>query len=136
MIDPLSATALAATSGQLAEWAFQVFYNLTRYYFNVRDAPRRSRELREELNSLIELLVELEDTFLQAPTIELANTIYSEFQAIRTLLDQLVQRTNSKETKVFRRLRWPFLEAENNQLISQIGRFKENLSLSLQTSHT
>ena len=68
MIDPLSAVALATTAAQLAEWAFQVFYNLTRYYCQVRGAPQRSRELREEFNSLIELLVELEDTFRQAPS--------------------------------------------------------------------
>ena len=133
-MDPLSAVGLAANAAQLAEWAFRVFYNLARYYCNVRGAPQRSRELREELNSLTELLRELEDTFRQAPAIELPKTIDKEFRAIYQLLDKLFHRTDTKETKGLKQLRWPFLEAENNELIGQIGRFKENLNISLQNT--
>ena len=135
-MDPLSAVSLATNAGQLAGWGLAVLFNLLRYYRDVLNAPQRSKELREEFHSLYHVLLDLQATFEHTPAVQEANVIYENFQALQELLGKLFERTDQKQTDGLKRFCWPFGKAENEKLIKQIGRFKANLSLSVQSNQT
>jgi hypothetical protein len=135
-MDPLSAVSLATNAGQLAGWGLAVLFNLIRYYRDVLNAPIRSKELREEFHSLYHVLLDLQATFEHTSAVQGANVIYENFQALQELLGKLFERTDQKQTDGLKRFCWPFGKAENEKLIKQIGRFKANLSLSVQSGQT
>jgi hypothetical protein len=135
-MDPLSAVSLATNAGQLAGWGLALLFNLIRYYRDVLNAPIRSKELREEFYSLYHVLLDLQATFEHTSAVQGANVIYQNFQELQELLGKLFARTDQKQTDGLQRLFWPFGKAENEKLIKQIGRFKANLSLSVQSSQT
>ena len=63
MVDPIAAFGIAAGAAQLAGCALKLVVNLVGYYQNVRDAPAKSKELRHELETLVDLLEEIQPLF-------------------------------------------------------------------------
>ena len=58
-MDPVTIFGLGASVDQLCGAAKSIFYGLLSYYESVKGAPKRSRELRQELGAICELLDDL-----------------------------------------------------------------------------
>jgi hypothetical protein len=130
-MDPVTAISLAATSAQLAELAFNILTNVYKYYRNVREAPTRAAELRQELDTLVDLLSTAQDLFERNPGQDFGSTLIQVMSGLRGLLTELDARTRPQRTTGIRRLQWPFGAAENEEIISKLERYKSNLMLRL-----
>jgi hypothetical protein len=118
----------------LAGCAFSLFINLTRYYQNVKDAPAKSRELRDELDTLIELLQDIRQTFeTTTPIVQLPASFHTEFRNMHCLIYDLYEQSAPKTVEGIRRLKWPFSKEKNLETLERIGRFKGSLNARLNT---
>lgn len=131
MLDPVTGIGLAASAAGLADLAFEVFTNLHKYYRDVRDAPARSADLRTEVDSLVDLLSNAQEVFERNSNDIFRSTLPQELDALRDLLNELYRRTTPREVSGVRRLRWPFREGENAEILSKIERYKANLTVNL-----
>jgi hypothetical protein len=128
MVDPIAAFGIATGAAQLAGSALKLVVNLVGYYQNVRDAPAKSKELRHELETLVDLLEEIQEAFEPTTVIPLRVSVLVEFENMRRELIRLYEKTEMKETKGIGRLKWPFGEAKNLKILDRIGRFKGTLN--------
>ena len=140
MTDPISAVGLAVSVETLASLAATIFCDLFKYYEAVRDAPKQSQELRQEIGALSEQLGSLSSVLASTPAnsqltipISLPEVIL-EFQ---TMLNDMNDRVKVSRTKGLRRLKWPFSKDENERLLARIERYKTILctSLNVQTAY-
>jgi hypothetical protein len=130
-MDPATIVGTVVNGVQIAELALNVFINLGKYYRNVLNAPTKAKELREELNFLVDLLVNVQEIFESTPAGGTKPTVPEELGTLFYLLEDLYQRTKPKVVRGFRRLRWPFDEAENTKILEKIQRFNQNLNMKL-----
>jgi len=126
-MDPVTAVSLASSITDLAELTFNVFANLYKYYRNIRDAPARSAELRQELDILLDILGTAQEYVERHPGELFGPTLIEELSSLRQLLSDLERRTRPQSTAGFRRLQWPFHASENDHILSRIQRHKSNL---------
>ena len=128
-MDPATAVGLAAS---VTEIALGLFFNLSKFYRTVRNAPAQSKSLREEIDSLVDLLVDLQEIFEQEPADQGQLPPLKEFENMYKLLYDLRVRTTPSQTNgVIRRLQWPFHQAETKEILSKIERFKGSLNTAL-----
>jgi hypothetical protein len=133
-MDPVTAVGLAASACQLAAVAKDVVSNIYKYYDAVKDAPKNSRELRQELGAVSDLLDSLEDILVNSsakfPSTgpDSFQTAITEFQEI---LKEIRGRVAKPQTEGSKRLRWPFTKAENERLLFRIERYKATFNLAL-----
>ncbi len=130
-MDPVTGIGLAATAGQLVTLAFDIFIYLHRYYRNVRDSSRKSAELRNELDSLLDHLSSAQEHFERHGVSTFPANIAGDLDSLRQLLFELRSRANQTQTTGFRKLTWPFKESENIEILRKIERFKTNLGATL-----
>lgn len=126
-MDPVTAVGLAASAAQLAQWAFYIVFKLPGYYRNVRDALEKSKELREELNSLWDLMSYLVAIF-ERTTIEVPQSIHEEFDKMQWFLYNLDRDLAPENAKGLKRLKWPFDQKKNSENINKIERFKGTIN--------
>ena len=117
----MEAVGFAASVAQIADLALGVFANLYTYYQKVRDAPRRSEELRERLDSLLDIIGEVQEALEQGPT---SQPPLRDFETIKWWLEKAKKRTTPQAIRGIRRLKWPLDEEENTYIISQIDKLK------------
>jgi hypothetical protein len=136
-MDPVTAVGLAASVAQLATLAIQTFSSLVQYFDDVKDAPKQSRELRDELLAISDLLHPLEDV-LKSDCLSGPNTSFvvplslqSAVQEFQVLLEGMQARVTKAHTQGFRRLKWPFTKDENERFLTKIGRYKSTFVLGL-----
>jgi hypothetical protein len=94
----------------------------------VRDAPAQSKELRHEINTLLDVLKDVEAAF---EVVQLPQSVKTEISALETLLKNLKKRTNPDKARGVKRLTWPFSQKENVEIINKIEHFKSTMNLSL-----
>ena len=133
-MDPVSAIGLAVNVANLASVVRNIVSNMFVYYETVKDAPKYSRELRQEMAALCDTLESLE-ALLTAPASNspLAastslKTSLSEFHAILGIMNA---RVAMPQTRGLRRLKWPFTKAENERYIANLERYKGTFNLAL-----
>jgi Skp family chaperone for outer membrane proteins len=135
MLDPISAASLASTADQLAATATNIVINMHRYYQAVRDAPKRSKELRSEVSAINDLLDAVVD-FINSPSAasgpNIPNSFTDSVTEMTATLDNMNKRVQPSKTEGLRRLKWPFSKEENERLLSKIERYKAILSATLQ----
>jgi hypothetical protein len=134
-MDPVTGIQLAASVAELAILAFNLFSNLHKYYRNVKEAPKRSAEVRSEIKSILDLVGTLEEMFESKPT-DFFPSLANETQEIHELLTVMFDRTKPAQTRGIQRLKWPFQEHENAEYISKIARYRANMSLALNIRQT
>jgi hypothetical protein len=108
--------------------------NMYKYYEAVRDAPKRSEELRREVGTVSDLLKQIVDVVssnLTASTFKVPDSFSISVTEMETTLQVMDKRVQSSETEGLRRLKWPFNKEENKRLLSKIERFKNILSMTL-----
>lgn len=124
---------ISAVAG-LAEITFSIFTSLHGYYGDLKDGPRQSARLRDELNTMFTLLTNLHETLTENPhsigqmerlTLEKAMTQFDE------MLRDMESRVSVDKTKGFQRLKWPFNQNENKEYIERIERYKSTFVLTM-----
>lgn len=130
-MDPITGVGLAASGVQLADFAFKVFTNICRYYRDVKDAPASVTKVREEMDSLLNVLCQCQETFEQHPKMLSRSTILEQLSGLRAVLNQLYARTSPKETTGLRRLKWPFDQKETNEILHKLRRYQSTLNTAL-----
>ena len=135
-MDPVTAVGLAASVAQLATFVIQTFSSLVQYFDDVKDAPKHSRELRDELLVISDLLHPLEEVLksdLSGPNTSFVVplSLQSAVQEFQVLLEGMQARVTKVHTQGFRRLKWPFTKDENERFLTKIGRYKSTFVLGL-----
>jgi hypothetical protein len=135
-MDPITGVGLAASSAQLADLTVKVLTNLYKYYRNVKGAPAKAADLRNELDNLIELLSNIQETFERTPSGLFSSAIPKALSNLREVVTQLYSRTKPEDTSGIRRLQWPFRQNENAEIIDKLERYKGNLMVALDINTT
>ena len=139
-MDPVTALGLASSITQIADLSGNVFIQLFNYYREVKEAPERSQELRDELRAVSDLLDSLKKliidpsahTVSSIPTLSKLQEPLVQFELlVKNMQGRIPQmETNRKwsfwerSRKGLERLKWPFTKEENGRLIESIGRYK------------
>jgi hypothetical protein len=115
---------LAASVATIADITLIVFVNLNSFYQKVHNAPKKSNELRERLDWLLDQLGDIQDV-LEKGSAKTRSETLQHFEGIKSWLKVLQQRTARKSPhSVIRRLKWPFTEKENESIIHDIESVK------------
>ena len=124
--------------GQLTEQTFTIFVRLANYYGDVRNAPAQSKELRDEFQTVSDLLKSLNKTLATDSVVfvEHHDSLKRSAAEFKEILDDLEERIKPKRTMGFARLKWPLSKAENETIISKIERHKSIFSFALSISQT
>jgi hypothetical protein len=128
-MDPVSAFGVAAGAAQLADMAADVYLGLFKYFRAVKQAPKLSRELREEAFLVQEVLQGLESTLETIDTPPAMTTsLKNAFDEIAKIMDELKKHFEIKDAEIIKRLSWPFTEKKNEEYIKKLERFKSTLT--------
>ena len=122
MIEPIATAKAVRELADIAKYLYD-------YIENVKGAPERTRELREELKYVWLLLNPLRDflTSKSTNTVQLKSAI-TEFEEI---LQQMKARVDESKSQGIERLKWPFKKDENNRLLLTIERYKGIFEIAL-----
>jgi hypothetical protein len=138
-MDPVSALGVAAAACQLAEQVLMISDGLYQYFKEVKQSPKLSRELRQEVLLLSDVLENLRSAFpaemyvksLSGPRNTSMNDLIEEFEAV---VKKMADRMKIEESGIsWKRLRWPFDQKENEKYLEKFERFKSIFQLALQT---
>lgn len=123
-----------ATVGKVADLAAKVFSALYEYLRKVKAAPARSKELRDELLTISDVLRELNTTIRTYSELT-ASVLHRSVEKFCVLLKDLEKRFTQPVTKL-ERFKWPLSEKENTEYLLKIQRFVGYFNLALTGSHT
>jgi septal ring factor EnvC (AmiA/AmiB activator) len=135
-VDPGAAFGLASSVAQITELAINILINLYKFYRSIREAATRSKKLREELDTLVDLLNDAREIIERTSPLNVRQSLQKEIETMRQLLHDLNERTSLKETRGIKLLKWPFRQEENEQFIGRIERFKTSLNAILNIRQT
>jgi hypothetical protein len=124
----------------------QIFDLCRTYYLNVKDAREDIQRLRNEVNSLQDILVNVVD-LANAPqprslkTLSLVNQKDGPLEQCRRELAALSVKLDpgegtSKIKLALRSLKWPLHSKEIDEVLVSIGRYKSSFALALSTDQT
>lgn len=139
-MDGLSAAASVIAVIQISA---QLFDLCRTYYLNVKDARKDIQRLRNEINSLQDVLVNVVD-LANAPesaslkTLDLINKQDGPLNQCQLELTALLAKldpgeSTSKVKLALRSLKWPLHSKEIDQALLAIGRYKNSFVLALTT---
>lgn len=139
-MDPVTAIGLASGVVQLADLARTTFSALFQYFEDVRHAPKRSRELRRELESLCDILGDLDHVLAShsaATPFKAPDSLKSAITDFQGMLESMNARVTESRTKGLGRLKWPFTKEENDRYLIRMERYKStfNAVLNIKTAY-
>ena len=134
-MDPITAVGLIASIAQIAQQSTSLLIRLSQFYRDVKEAPARSKELRDELQTVTDLLNALKTTF-DADSISLTDSLKRSTTEFQGILKQLETRLAAEKTEGLKKFKWPFTKADNERIISQIERYKATFTLALNINQT
>jgi hypothetical protein len=120
---------------QAADIARALFSQLYQYFEAVHGAPKRSRELRQEMGTICDLLESLETILITPDTgssFTVSVSLQSSIREFHAMLTDMESRVKASQTKGARRFKWPFTKEENDRLLSRMERYKQSLSMALE----
>jgi hypothetical protein len=163
-MDTITGLQLAASIAELVNFVSKVFRHWYLYYYAVRSAPLRSQDLRTQLDALVVVLKDVQETFERPPGAQLnlriqldalgdvlnnwqetferdpgksiSSSVSQELFILQRLVSDIQLRTKQKSTTGLRRLLWPLTESEIIEVINKIERYKTNLVTQLQLHQT
>ena len=97
-MDPFSAVGAAASVAQLVILTEDIVKGMWNYSMAVKNAPKHSKELRQEMGALSDLLESLDDT-LDSPSADRIFTKSTPLDEFLAMLTELKQRVQESETK-------------------------------------
>ena len=137
MMDPLSALGIAASASEISAQVLLISDSLYQFFKRVKNAPKLSRELRQEALLLSDVLETLSFVFSSqdhhgslpkaSASLELLNDIQ---ETIMGMADKLEIRNTQLS---WERLTWPFTQKQNEKYLEKLERFKSSFQLALQS---
>jgi RNAse (barnase) inhibitor barstar len=134
MLDLGTAIGVAASAAQLADLAFAIVTNLHKYYRNVKYASARCAELWKELDSLADVLTNVQEMFEHNLEMISHSTVPRELENVRKLLNDLHKQTKPEEMVGTKKYAWPFKEKDIEDTFELIEHYKANLNTDLNVS--
>lgn len=140
-MDPVTAVGVASNIVSILELTARLFNGLFEYYYSVKQAPDKSKELREELLVLSDLLkdakLNLEPAGGSANSLQNVEALYEGLRQLKEMLMEMDRRI-AGSFNITGRVKWPFTQRENEQYISRIERYKCTfvVALSLNQKYT
>jgi hypothetical protein len=137
-MDPVSAIGLAASAEQLAGLATTILGNMYLYYQAVRDAPKRSKELRQEMSAVCDQLDSLTGFLTSdSATLKVPASLTKSIAEFDEMLKEMNDRVKASNAKGLKRLKWPFKKYENKHYLDRIQRYRLILdtALNLQSAY-
>jgi Fungal N-terminal domain of STAND proteins len=135
-MDPTTALGVAAAAVQFAEQAIKISDCLYQYFKSVKNAPAKSRELRQEALLLSDVLETLTDLFSDQNKLTILPnaTKYADMLTeFKETMAEMAKKVELKKGKLsFKRLTWPFNEKENERYLAKMERFKTSFQLAQQ----
>jgi hypothetical protein len=120
-MDSLSAVGLGTNIVNMIELTSRIFNALLQYCHCVKRAPLKSKEIRDELLVLSDILKELD--LITGDT----NERYTDHQGVAALkksldecfglLKEMDERVTVENADIIRRIKWPFNEKENEDYL-------------------
>jgi len=131
-MDPITAVGLVAAAAQLTA---NVKCILVDYLRGVIDAPKQSRELRQELGAMCELLDDLQNVITTKSQFASSASLKKAIEDFNAMLNEINEKIQISKTKGVHRLTWPFAKDESMKLLERIKRYNGifNSALNLQT---
>ena len=133
-MDPITAVGLVASAAQLGDCTVRVVRSILFYVSEVKDAPSRSADLRDELNTMSEILVNVKGVLETCPdslatdTLDsLHDTFTNVMGTLKDMLEKVEGSVNPAQTKGLRRLNWPFKAHEIAAYIERVQRYNAAL---------
>src|SRR5436305_12664738 len=116
MLETIASLAIAKAIDLAAGTAKVIVSNMFLYFEAVRDAPKRSDELRQELASLCGILDALHTALLQSANLsescKITLSLRTAMPQFNSLLAELNSRVSRPKPEGFSRLKWPFSKDE------------------------
>jgi hypothetical protein len=135
-MDPVTALGVAGIAAQFAEQAVKIFDRLYQYSKSVKNAPAKSRELRQELLLLSDLLENLASVFSKqkkSNVLPNASKYTDLLQEFKETMAEMAEKAEISEGEVsLKRLAWPFKQKDNENYLAKAERFKSLFQLALQ----
>jgi len=135
-MDPVSALSVAAAAAQFAEQVLIISERLYQFFKTVKNAPKLSRELRQEALLLSDTLENLRSVFTApdaSKALRKASPSADLLQGFEETIKQIAARVEIKEGEAsWKRLVWPFTQKENEDYLAKLERFKSSFQLALQ----
>lgn len=129
-MDPVIAFGVAAAAAQFSGQAKDIVTSMWAFYDAVRNAPKCSQELRDELARVSDLLDSLAETLDSSSSQPLFTNI-KPVSGFEEILKELESRVSEGKAKGMGRLKWPFTEKENKRLLDRINSYKGTFDLAL-----
>jgi len=133
-MDPITALGLLQSVDVLAGMARRIVSNMYLYFEAVKNAPKLSAELRQEMGIICGLLDSLEIALSHDDSTSqcrIASSISIAIPEFKILLGDMNARVSTLQTSGARRLKWPFAKEENERLLSRLERFKNIFTLAI-----
>ena len=131
-MDPATAFGIISAAYQIAG---PLVADLYQYFESVKEAPERARKLRHEVATVCDLLDSLKEVLKgDASTssgFAAPSSLNDSLRALHVVLEKLQEKVQAAKIKGRGRLKWPFSKAENEELLSEIERFKLFFTLEL-----
>lgn len=135
-MDPVTALGIAGTAVQLAEQTLRISDCLYQYFKSVKNAPAKSRELRQEallLSDVLETLAALFSAQNKQTVMPHSGKYADMLQEFKETMAEMAKKVEIKKGKLsFKRLAWPFNERENEKYLARMERFKGSFQLAVQ----
>lgn len=129
-----------ASISQLADLTASIFVDLFEYYRAVKQPPKCSVELRNELQNMSCLLDQMKEHFTDdSEALDSHHVLESMKHCTREfekLLQAMGNRIRREKTQGFQRLIWPFSSSENREFLARIERYKTIFNLALSIKQT
>ncbi len=131
-MDPITIVSAVAAAAQLAGSTASIGLKLFRFYCNVKDAPRKSKELCEEISELSAVIENLSQILTELGNSEIVNVIsINSLEKYSQFLDEVRSQVHLDKGDVKKRLKWPLSTKENEELISKSERYKSTFEVAL-----
>lgn len=135
-MDAITAIGLVASLQQLADKTGRVCIQLCNYFDGVKEAPSRSKELRDELQTISKTLHSLATCLSNSSMPDLPPHILKAVKEFGEIIHNLEKQSSHKCTQGFRRFLWPFNEAKIQRTLLRIERTKATLTMALNIQQT
>ena|SRR5271163_690043 len=136
-MDPVTALGVAAAASQLAEQVLAISDTLYHVFKSIKNAPKQSRELRQEALLLSDVMANLRYVLLaqkQSPSLPKASPSAELLKDFEETIAEMAKGIEIKDGEIsWKRLAWPFTQKENEKYLSKFDRYKSSFQLALQT---
>ena len=135
-MDPVTILSAVSAAAQLAGSTASIGLKLYSFYFKVKDAPKKSQELCEEISDLSTVMENLSQTLTALGNSEIDNVIsIDSLEKYSQFLEEVRSRVHLDKGDIKKRVKWPLSIKDNEELISKAERHKTTFTLALGTAN-